>query len=63
MSISLDGAHIRTSERKDLACIQARDRRTGRTEIAVCVRVAEVGLEKTSTYIGKPVYVMKFFYS
>lgn len=42
MGISLDGAHIRTSERKDVACIQSRDRRTGRSEIAVCIRVAEV---------------------
>ncbi|MCO5578576.1 hypothetical protein L7F22_032420 [Adiantum nelumboides] len=40
--ILLDGAHIRTSERKDVACILAKDRRTGRSEIAVCLRVGKV---------------------
>lgn len=42
VSISLEGAHIKTSERQDVACVQARDRRTGRSEVAVCLRVAEV---------------------
>ncbi|KAH7441880.1 hypothetical protein KP509_03G060400 [Ceratopteris richardii] len=41
--IYLDGTHIRTTEINDMACVKARDRRTGRSEIAVCVRVAEVG--------------------
>lgn len=40
--ISVDGGHIKTSERNEIACVQARDRRTGRSEVAVCVRVAEV---------------------
>lgn len=42
-SVSLEGTYIKTSERKDMACVQARDRRTGRSEVAVCLRVAEVG--------------------
>lgn len=33
---------IHTSEKTDLACIHARDRSTGRSEIAACVRVAEI---------------------
>ena len=33
---------IHTSEKTDLACIHARDRSSGRSEIAACVRVAEV---------------------
>ncbi|KAI5054712.1 hypothetical protein GOP47_0029857 [Adiantum capillus-veneris] len=40
--IFLDGTHIKTSERKEVACILARDGRTGRSEIAVCLRIAEV---------------------
>lgn len=41
-SISLQGPRIRTEESNNLACIQAKDRTTGRTEIASCVRVTEV---------------------
>lgn len=41
-SISIHGARIKTTDSNDLACIQAKDRTTGRTEIATCVRVAEV---------------------
>ncbi|BBM97560.1 nuclear pore complex protein Nup210 [Marchantia polymorpha subsp. ruderalis] len=41
ISISEDG-RIRTSERLEVACIHARDRNTARTEVAACVRVAEV---------------------
>ncbi|KAG0553510.1 hypothetical protein KC19_12G017200 [Ceratodon purpureus] len=33
---------IHTSEKTDLACIHARDRSSGRSEIAACVRVAEI---------------------
>lgn len=38
----LDGGRIKTREAGRLACIQARDRSTGRAEVASCVRVAEV---------------------
>ncbi|XP_043725573.1 nuclear pore complex protein GP210 [Telopea speciosissima] len=41
-SISIDGGRIKTTESNNIACIQAKDRTTGRTEIATCVRVAEV---------------------
>ncbi|CAK7328122.1 unnamed protein product [Dovyalis caffra] len=41
-AISIDGDRIKTTESNNLACIQAKDRTTGRTEIASCVRVAEV---------------------
>lgn len=41
-SISIHGPRIRTKDSNNLACIQAKDRKTGRTEIASCVRVAEV---------------------
>ncbi|KAK0591220.1 hypothetical protein LWI29_037217 [Acer saccharum] len=40
--ISIDGDRIKTRESNNLACIQAKDRSTGRIEIASCVRVAEV---------------------
>lgn len=40
--ISIDGDRIRTTGSNNLACIQAKDRTTGRTEIASCVMVAEV---------------------
>ncbi|KAK4417808.1 Nuclear pore complex protein [Sesamum alatum] len=40
--IYIDGAKIITKESGNLACIQAKDRSTGRTEVASCVRVAEV---------------------
>ncbi|KDP46416.1 hypothetical protein JCGZ_10256 [Jatropha curcas] len=41
-AISIDGDRIKTMESNNLACIQAKDRTTGRIEIASCVRVAEV---------------------
>ncbi|XP_065877577.1 nuclear pore complex protein GP210 isoform X2 [Euphorbia lathyris] len=41
-AISIDGDKIKTMESNNLACIQAKDRTTGRIEIASCVRVAEV---------------------
>ncbi|KAF5479668.1 hypothetical protein F2P56_000470 [Juglans regia] len=41
-SISIHGPRIRTKDSNNLACIQAKDRTTGRTEIASCVQVAEV---------------------
>ncbi|KAM0958021.1 hypothetical protein EV1_023125 [Malus domestica] len=41
-AISIDGDRIKTSESNNLACIQAKDRMTGRSEIAACVKVAEV---------------------
>ncbi|RYR07176.1 hypothetical protein Ahy_B05g074493 isoform E [Arachis hypogaea] len=40
--ISIDGDRIKTTASNNLACIQAKDRNTGRTEIASCVKVAEV---------------------
>ncbi|XP_004304654.1 PREDICTED: nuclear pore membrane glycoprotein 210-like [Fragaria vesca subsp. vesca] len=40
--ISIEGDRIKTSESNNLACIQAKDRMTGRIEIAACVKVAEV---------------------
>ena len=41
-AISIQGDRIRTTDGNNLACIQGKDRTTGRTEIAACVRVAEV---------------------
>ncbi|XP_022740408.1 nuclear pore complex protein GP210 isoform X2 [Durio zibethinus] len=41
-AVSIDGDKIKTKDSNNLACIQAKDRITGRTEIASCVRVAEV---------------------
>ncbi|XP_020089259.1 nuclear pore complex protein GP210 isoform X4 [Ananas comosus] len=41
-AITIDGSTIKTSDSKNLACIQAKDQSTGRTEIASCVRVTEV---------------------
>lgn len=41
-AISIIGDKIKTSESNNLACIQAKDRMTGRIEIAACVKVAEV---------------------
>lgn len=38
----IDGDRIKTTESNNLACIQAKDRTTGRIEIASCVKVAEV---------------------
>ncbi|KAL2529004.1 Nuclear pore complex protein [Forsythia ovata] len=41
-AIFIDGAKIRTKESDNLACIQAKDGLTARTEIASCVRVDEI---------------------
>ena len=41
-AISIDEDRIKTTASNNLACIQAKDRSTGRTEIASCVKVAEV---------------------
>lgn len=41
-ALVIDGNDITTKESNTLACIQAKDKATGRTEIASCVRVAEV---------------------
>ncbi|WVZ63130.1 hypothetical protein U9M48_012789 [Paspalum notatum var. saurae] len=38
----IDGSKIRTGESNAVDCIQAKDHSTGRTEIAACLRVAEV---------------------
>ena len=43
---------IYTSEKTDLACIHARDRSTGRSEIAACVRVAEVNALLLQIYVS-----------
>ncbi|XP_024536204.1 nuclear pore complex protein GP210 [Selaginella moellendorffii] len=39
---TIDDGRINTADRMDVACIHAKDRDAGRSEIAVCVRVAEV---------------------
>lgn len=41
-AIFIDADRIKTTKSNNLACIQAKDRTTGRTEIASCVKVAEV---------------------
>lgn len=41
-AISIDGDRICTTESNHIACIQAKDRITGRIEIAACVKVVEV---------------------
>ncbi|KAK6928386.1 hypothetical protein RJ641_006977 [Dillenia turbinata] len=48
-SIIIVGDKIKTTESNDLACIQAKDRVTGRVEIASCVRVAEVAQIRLTT--------------
>ncbi|KAH9624818.1 hypothetical protein KSS87_018134 [Heliosperma pusillum] len=40
--VSIFGNKIKTTESKNLACIQAKDHSTGRIEVASCVRVTEV---------------------
>ncbi|KAK1318726.1 hypothetical protein QJS10_CPB04g01397 [Acorus calamus] len=45
---SINGSKIITKESNDIFCIQAEDRTTGRTEIASCVRVAEVAQVRVS---------------
>jgi len=39
----IDGSKIQTGESNAVDCIQAKDHSAGRTEIAACLRVAEVG--------------------
>ncbi|XP_047338499.1 nuclear pore complex protein GP210 [Impatiens glandulifera] len=41
-AISIDGNRVVTTESDILGCIQAKDRLTGRIEVASCIRVAEV---------------------
>lgn len=48
-AIAIDGARIRTQDINDLACIQARDRVTGRNVIASCVQVSEVTQVRANT--------------
>ncbi|KAJ0969107.1 hypothetical protein J5N97_021984 [Dioscorea zingiberensis] len=48
-SLLVDGNDIITKESNTLACIQAKDKATGRTEIASCVRVTEVAQVRLST--------------
>ncbi|KAA8548147.1 hypothetical protein F0562_004591 [Nyssa sinensis] len=48
-AISIDGDRIKTMESSSLACIQAKDRLTGRTEVASCVRIAEVAQIRITT--------------
>ncbi|CAI0454950.1 unnamed protein product [Linum tenue] len=40
--IIIEGEKIRTTESNNVGCIQAKDRITGKTDIACCIRVAEV---------------------
>ncbi|EXC20346.1 hypothetical protein L484_020567 [Morus notabilis] len=46
-SISVQGDRIRTTESNSIACIQGKDRTTGRTEIAACIKVIEVAQIRT----------------
>ncbi|XP_052195537.1 nuclear pore complex protein GP210 isoform X2 [Diospyros lotus] len=48
-AISIDGDRIRTKDSNNLACIQAKDRSTGRLEVASCIRVAEVSQIRIAT--------------
>ncbi|KAL5718155.1 hypothetical protein ACHQM5_011091 [Ranunculus cassubicifolius] len=57
--ISLDGGRIRTFESNNLGCIQAKDWTTGRTEIACCVKVAEVSQIRVSSK-GSSLHVLDF---
>lgn len=41
-TISIDGDRVRTTESNNIACIQAKDRTTGRTDVAACIKVVEV---------------------
>ncbi|XP_027187547.1 nuclear pore complex protein GP210 isoform X1 [Cicer arietinum] len=51
----IDGDRIKTTESNNLACIQAKDRITGRIEIASCIKVAEV----TQIRIGSKEVLLK----
>ncbi|KAF9625307.1 hypothetical protein IFM89_021246 [Coptis chinensis] len=57
--ISIDGGRIKTLESNNLGCILAKDRATGRTEIASCVRVAKercyCGVELRESGLDDPV--------
>lgn len=41
-AISIEGDRIKTEESNNLACIRAKDKSSGRIEVAACIRVAEV---------------------
>ncbi|KAJ8622832.1 hypothetical protein MRB53_031361 [Persea americana] len=47
--VAIDGGRVKTKESNSLACIQAKDRVTGRAAIASCVRVAEVAQVRVTT--------------
>ncbi|XP_020590904.1 LOW QUALITY PROTEIN: nuclear pore complex protein GP210 [Phalaenopsis equestris] len=47
-SITIHGGKIKTRESNNLACIQAKDQSTQRTEIASCIRVAQVAQVRVS---------------
>ncbi|XP_017229094.1 nuclear pore complex protein GP210 [Daucus carota subsp. sativus] len=49
-AISIQGVKIQTRESNNIGCIQAKDRLTGRFEIASCVRVAEVAQIRVSRH-------------
>lgn len=51
-AIVIDGSKIITRESNGLACIQANDQTTGRTEIASCVRIAEVSYPFSGMHIN-----------
>lgn len=48
-SISIRGGSVKTSKRNTIGCIEAKDRMTGRFEIAACVRVAEISQFRIET--------------
>ncbi|KAK3033069.1 hypothetical protein RJ639_035695 [Escallonia herrerae] len=50
-AVSIDEFKIKTRGSNSLACIQAKDRLTGRTEVASCVRVAEVAQIRITTKV------------
>lgn len=41
-ALSIEGDRIKTDESNNIACVQAKDRFSGRTEVAACIRVEEV---------------------
>jgi nuclear pore complex protein Nup210 len=50
-AVFIDGDRIKTTEANNLACIQAKDRTTGRIVIASCVEVAEVWILSFTCYL------------
>ncbi|XP_019442522.1 PREDICTED: nuclear pore complex protein GP210 [Lupinus angustifolius] len=48
-AIFIDGDRIKTTSSNNVACIQAKDRITGRMEIASCIKVAEVTQIRTAS--------------